>query len=223
MIFAVKISDVISKYGISYFNNKITKQKFEKVLRMRNRKRANGMILGELMVRKLIKEFLNIDNSKIEITSNSYGRPYLKNSTAIKFNISYSNDWVVCIMDNEDVGIDIEYIYPIELNYFKNVLSDFERNYLEEEKQGGVDKLFRIWTLKECYLKALGIGLTVPLNKLSFKVNDNGWVLDSTLLEYDTNFNFKQISFDSNYVISLCTRKEYFNTKVRLIDHMQII
>ncbi|MDV2685200.1 4'-phosphopantetheinyl transferase superfamily protein [Alkalihalophilus lindianensis] len=222
MIFAMKVTDIISRYGIKYFEKKISKKKFDRVIRMGNINRANGMLMGELMIRKLISDTFNIKTSEIEINTDDFGKPYLKNILDLKFNISYSTGWVVCVIDNEEIGIDIEYIYPLEPHYLSNMLSDIERRYIEE-KPNSIDRLFKIWTLKECYLKALGIGLSVPLHELTFNKVDKKWNLESNLFDYDTNFKFKQISFDENYVVSLCTKKEHFNTHVKLMEHSNII
>jgi 4'-phosphopantetheinyl transferase len=79
---------------------------------------------------------------------------------------------VVCLIaQGAEVGVDAEPIDRAEkvAELAPEVLSPLELAQLEALR--GPEKLDRalsLWTLKEAYLKARGVGLSLPLNKFSF-------------------------------------------------------
>ena len=53
---------------------------------------------------------LNIKNSNIKISVNKYENLYLEWNNNLNFSISHADDFVVCIIDDTHVGIDVEMI-----------------------------------------------------------------------------------------------------------------
>ena len=82
---------------------------------------------------------------------NQFGKPISKD---IHFNISHSKGFVVFVMDNYPIGIDIELIrdYKKELKEF--VTSKEEKEYIKTNIN-----FFEIWTNKESLLKCVGTGI----------------------------------------------------------------
>lgn len=99
-----------------------------------------------------------------------YGHKGKPLAEGIFFNLSHSEELVICAVADGAVGCDIEktgaprekvaerYFAPTELEYIRS-FPDGER----------AKAFFRLWTMKESYLKMSGEGLSVPLN--SFCVN----------------------------------------------------
>lgn len=72
------------------------------------------VLIGEILSRRMIAEELGISVGCIEFEKNKYGKLYLKYFPKLDFNISHSGDFVVCAMDNNPIGIDVEKIKYIE-------------------------------------------------------------------------------------------------------------
>jgi 4'-phosphopantetheinyl transferase len=107
------------------------------------------------------------------IATTPKGKPYLRAPyDQIAFSISHTSGLVaVCISDAKACGIDLESldrVLPVE-GLSARYLSQAEQAWLHAHQQADQQRAFlNVWTLKEAYLKALGLGISVPLNSLTF-------------------------------------------------------
>ncbi len=177
----------------------------EKMIKLQSYKDSNSMLsslLGELLAKVAINKNFNIDINKINFGKIKNGKPVILNFDNIYFNISHSENQVICGISNSVIGIDIEH-----LDRKINIKALSKRFFSVEEEiyiKNSFDFL-KIWTLKEAYLKAVGIGIsgglknfTVPLNKNNkMSSNNKDWYFDS--IKYD------------NYIISVCQNKKIEN------------
>ncbi|WGV98983.1 4'-phosphopantetheinyl transferase superfamily protein [Vibrio sp. YMD68] len=97
-------------------------------------------------------------------------------NTGLSFNISHSKDHLliaVCQMKNASIflGVDIEHsrsgmdIGAVMNRYFTaEEIKDL--NDLDSDRKN--ERFFDLWALKESYIKATGLGLSIPLNRFSF-------------------------------------------------------
>ena len=145
------------------------------------------------LLKILLKNYYNINYKDIEIITNQYGKPYIKDMK-IYYNISYSYDYVICIISNKEIGIDIEKIRKTNINTKKIFATKIEQNYI-----GNYEKLFKIFTLKEAYFKMLGTDLK-KMKNIEFNI------LNKNIICSDNNIITKQIKFH-NYIISICEKK----------------
>jgi 4'-phosphopantetheinyl transferase len=91
------------------------------------------------------------------------------------------------------------------------VFSADELAALEAAAEGERDMLFfRIWTLKEAFVKAIGTGIGYPMNTISFAFsgdeissNADGW-------------RFAQFIINETAVVSLCTKAEIWQQLKRI-------
>jgi len=105
----------------------------------------------------------------------SHGRPEIDwpmAARAVRFNISHSDGLIGCVVTrNADCGIDVERLNR-RLNFellARNVLTRSERDVVESMPTGQrVEQFIRLWTLKEAYAKARGLGLSLNFNSVSF-------------------------------------------------------
>lgn len=117
-----------------------------------------------ILLKKACVDF-NIENFDNDIIYNEKGKPFFKNSQ-IKFNISHSDNLVALAISEKDVGIDVEFIKPVNQKLFDKVFSLKEKqDFLLSEKEN----FFKLWTLKESYIKLLGKGLSMGLK--SFQID----------------------------------------------------
>lgn len=144
-------------------------------------------LVGRYLLKTLLAYYLEKAPEDILITRGKYGKPYLSvEKTAlpfeIKFNLSHSNGMVVCALTpGRDLGVDVEQIdgdiLEIAERYFSlNELRYISTKVLVADKN---EAAYKIWTMKEAFLKLIGLGLAVPLD--SFDVLNMGEIYFHTV------------------------------------------
>lgn len=122
-----------------------------------------------LLGRLLLLKYANMLISDFEwsmVKYLEYGKPYLS-SREFAFSISHSGHFVVCaIQKNGTIGIDIERINDIDFSDFKNIFHKTELIHLNTCLNPTHD-FYRMWTRKEAFTKALGVGISYPLHKIN--------------------------------------------------------
>lgn len=87
------------------------------------------------------------------------GKPHLPDQTP--FNITHAGDYAVLALSSQAVGVDLERIRPIDWRKISaRYFHPEERTYLEQSPDPAAE-FFHIWTLKESYLKAEGLGFSI--------------------------------------------------------------
>ena len=153
----------------------------------------------EAVLKTALAEF-NADYCEAELGYNSYGKPYLKNYSDVYFNISHCCELAVCAVGKSEIGIDAENIREYRPNVVKRAFSEREQEILEKSEDKNRD-FFRIWTLKESFVKAIGIGVSYPLKSCEFLVDKSGF----TAIGCD-GYSFSQIILNNKFICSLCVK-----------------
>lgn len=190
--------------------------KQEKIKRFHRKEDAWRTLLADLMIRTKVCADLSIINREIEFVTNEYGKPSLKNYPEYHFNISHSGNWIVCATGNCPLGIDIEYIQPIDLDVAKRFFSQDEyEDLMRVDSINRLSYFYELWTLKESYIKAVGEGLHLPLNSFYCRVCKDGTI------QTGSNINgwfFKQYSIDKSYKMSVCAGEGIFSKEIKVIS-----
>lgn len=152
------------------------------------------------LLRECLKP-LNIDYSEnVEITKNKYGKPSLSEYSNVRYNVSHADGISACIVSEYECGIDCENVREYRPNVMKRAFSDNEKNMILSAPENQRNLLFfRLWTLKESYIKAIGMGLSFPLNQANFSF-ENG-IINSNI----NGCRFRQyILRDGKFIVSIC-------------------
>ena len=117
-----------------------------------------------LLVRALSDEGLHSD----EIAVTKYGKPYLPRLPDFHFSLSHSGNMALCAVSAREIGCDIEAPRGYDPKIAKRFFHPAEREWLftrPEPEQA--DAFLRLWTCKESFIKALGLGLSQPLDSFA--------------------------------------------------------
>jgi 4'-phosphopantetheinyl transferase len=141
-----------------------------------SKQQANQYLLARAVLRsQLSKRVPGVLPYEWEFVIDDSGKPRLADGFShlnLRFNLSHSESLVVlALSEGVDLGVDVECIHRRVFNmalakrYFaKAELADLMR--LTEQQQ--IKRIAQLWTLKESYLKANGLGVRMPLAKLQF-------------------------------------------------------
>ena len=135
-------------------------------------KGRSQFIVSRGALRAILSRYLHINPSHLRFEYNPYGKPSLiasQNGDTLRFNLSHSRGiTLIAITKNRDIGIDIEGINPkfpcLEIaEKFFTPLESYVLRSLSEHLQPTA--FFTCWTRKEAYIKAVGKGLSIPLDQ----------------------------------------------------------
>ncbi len=126
-------------------------------------------LTATMLTIKALKEFENRTDEPI-IVRGSHGKPYALNY-ASHFNASHSGRYVVVVVSDKPIGVDIEVIREYSAAAAAKFLNDDEKNYivLDDVLENKQERFYKLWTAKEAYLKLIGTGLSGGIETLHFR------------------------------------------------------
>jgi 4'-phosphopantetheinyl transferase len=134
--------------------------------------------LGRYMARTLVGRALDVPPSAWPWREGPHGRPEIDDaSTDLHFNLSHSAGLVICALARgRAVGVDVEHLgrRAFELTLVNRYCSPSEVADVCDQGKDWRDRFLMYWTLKESYLKARGVGISVPLADISFTLTASG-------------------------------------------------
>jgi 4'-phosphopantetheinyl transferase len=158
---------------INYYYQILSIDEKNRVARNPFKKQSDIFIVAHGLLRAILSRYLKIDPQKICFIYEEFGKPGLDlpfKGAGLSFNLSHSKGIVLyAITRDREIGVDIEYIpnslclekiaeiclSPREMKMFCLIpLSDREKIFLD------------YWTCKEAYIKATGLGHSVPLSQV---------------------------------------------------------
>lgn len=161
-------------------------------------------LIGELIVRKFYQEKLGME--KFDFEYNEHDKPSLKSFSEEHFNISHSGDFVVVAFSDEQIGVDVEMIGKDRRGVAERFFTvrEIQQMHACETTKDQIHFFYKLWTLKESYMKAIGKGMTMSLSSFSFIFNNQVAVLDFTDSDPDWIFH-SQLWKDKAY-LSICSK-----------------
>ena len=107
------------------------------------------------------------------VERNSFGRPSVVGRPDVHFSVAHCPRAAVVVVASDRVGIDVEALRPHDRFAATRALDEVERARVDNAADSDRE-FFRLWTLKESYVKALGVGLSYPLRTLRLTIGVDG-------------------------------------------------
>lgn len=152
-----------------------------------------------LLEEKLIEKF-QFKKEDLKYKYGLRGKPYLEKSP-FNFSISHCNEVVICGINRNSIGIDIEDIKNINRYVIKKSLTDLEiKNMnLNDEIE---EYFFRIWSLKEAFIKCIGEGLSYGMRNVEFEICNKDGSISCNIEGF--KFNQEKVKINNKqYIISV--------------------
>ena len=183
----------------------LEEKRIEKTLRYRqelDRKQSFGAGL-------LLRHALKLHGMTLrDVHYGQNGKPAME---GICFNLSHSHEMVVCTVSKNEVGCDIEKITKAPGRIAGRFFCKNEIRYLDQfEGKEKELEFFRLWTMKESYMKMTGEGMQLALNRFEFLLGDSikvyrdGEVCNCHLKEYDI----------PGYKMTVCAKESEFAQQI---------
>jgi 4'-phosphopantetheinyl transferase len=141
---------------------------------------AQTFLAARLLVRRVLSAYAPLPPPAWRFETNRWGRPYIANPEAppgLLFNLSHKPGVVTCLVGcGRDLGVDVEHCTarPYLLDIASRFFSPSEAATLTGlAGEARIWRFYELWTLKEAYIKARGIGLSLGLRNFSFSPSGN--------------------------------------------------
>jgi 4'-phosphopantetheinyl transferase len=169
-------------------------------------------ILTHGCLRAILAQYLHCEPGQINFSTNQYGKPELHEHN-LEFNLSHSGEFaLVAVTLKSKVGVDVERIrqgissHVIAQQYFsKSEVAELEALPIDQRESA----FFTCWTRKEAYVKAQGMGLSLPLESFDVSLTPNEpAILRATRpdLEEAARWTLISLDVDPNYGSSVAVQ-----------------
>jgi 4'-phosphopantetheinyl transferase len=132
--------------------------------------------LSHAMLRLVLSEYGPVKPEEWQFLTGEWGKPEIAGpvmDTPLWFNLSHTDGFVACVAGRvRQLGVDVENMNRMTScgEIAKHSFAAAEYEYLKSLPPGRQrEAFFRIWTLKEAYIKAEGKGLSIPLDSFHFR------------------------------------------------------
>jgi len=160
-------------------------------------------VTGKLMLQNIVNEF-DINIPLNNLLYNQYNRPHF--NAGFDFNISHSANMVMCCgTDKGKIGIDVEFIKPIDLANYINYFTQNEWAHIYK-KPDPVSEFYYFWTRKEAVLKAMGTGFHTALDSID--------VSGENFTEDKIQYYLKTLEIDKRYKCHIATTEIHHQTDI---------
>ena len=175
-------------------------------------------LVTRAMVRTVLSRYAAVAPADWLFSASDHGRPVIVNhhqeALDLSFNLSHTRGLIALgVTRNRALGIDVEnlqarqvsmdvadrYFSPSEVAELASVPSELRQ-----------DRFFEYWTFKESYIKARGLGLSIPLDQFSFHYPHASGVqiaIDPELDDDSTRWSFWQYRPASKYLLAICAER----------------
>ena len=197
--------------------SKIDPEQKDRIMRfhfIEDKKRA---LAGILLSKYAIGKVFGLLPDEIRFEKNKYGKPHVAGRSGVHYNISHSGDYVVCAVSSSPVGIDVQEISGQNLDVADRFFSQEERDALAMCEGDAKRKLFyEIWSLKEAYIKCIGMGLSKPLDEFGV-VKESGKYRLIDKGEWIDEYHFCKYDIDERYSLCVCSQDASIPTETEYV------
>ncbi|MCI9077977.1 MAG: 4'-phosphopantetheinyl transferase superfamily protein [Lachnospiraceae bacterium] len=154
--------------------------------------------------------YYGLEEAGVQLSYNENGKPFLPDFPEIHFNLSHSEKMVFAIFTDTEAGCDIEKIKPANLGVARRFFCASEYGYIagQKNKTEKQEAFYRLWTLKESFVKSTGTGLLIPLNSFEIKFGPD------ICMDYIMEDNFANNNLDIKIFQNIDNAKYYFQSYI---------
>ena len=174
-------------------------------------------LLTRALCRLTLSRYVDVPPKAWRFGANEFGRPQIVAPLAfesLRFNLSNVPSLAACLVARDiEAGVDVE-----ETDRSEEVLDLVDRYFSESEllalralpQSRQRRRFFELWTLKESYIKARGMGLSIPLEQFSFELEQAAPIrigFSSVLLDVASDWQFQLIEPSNHHLMAVSLRR----------------
>lgn len=156
------------------FRRQFHRMPLERQQKITRHKQENDRLrsLGAGIVLHVILRQYGLESALVKFEYGANGKACVAGRPDIHFNLTHSGNYAAGVCGVSPVGIDVETIGKMNERTAKRFFHDREYQYLEsaEDPQEKCQRFFRLWVLKESFMKVTGLGMKLPLNAFEIRI-----------------------------------------------------
>ncbi len=175
-------------------------------------------LISHALVRWALSQYDQVSPAEWRFVENDYGRPEVapdQNRLSLRFNLTHTTGLVACaVTEGFDIGVDAEAVGRATLDIMALARATFaprevvQIEALSAESQRSA--FLSLWTLKESYIKARGMGLSLPLKDFSFELRPDGPPVisfEGSIRDDPAAWQFRQIRPTAEHTLAVAVKK----------------
>jgi 4'-phosphopantetheinyl transferase len=147
-------------------------------LRFRFDRHGREFLATRALERQALSAIGELPLTQWRFVRNERGKPRIEPDCGMRYNLANSLGLVVCMVSTAgEVGVDVEPLARADKmqEVAERVFSPTEQAQLSRlNRVEELDRMVSLWTLKEAYIKARGLGMALPLQQISFVFGECG-------------------------------------------------
>ena len=218
-LWLARLDEVTDPPQLAEYWSLLSEEEVAKHARFHFARHRHRYLVTRAMVRTVLSRYAQVAPRDWRFAANEYGKPSIAaehtEARDVEFNLSHADGLIVlAVTRDRAIGVDVENVFAREADiriadrYFaaEEVL---ELRSLPHEKQR--QRFFEYWTLKESYIKARGLGLSIPLERFAFHLQGPGQIrltITPDLQDCAECWWFSQLPVDGDYLTALCAEMD---------------
>jgi len=215
---AARVPDAVAKIGRKPLLSALEGSKRARVLRMQVPEDQDRSAVADILSRMAIARRLGEGSPPVQVVADQCGQPLLPDAPWLHLSVAHAGNWATCAAGLEPVGVDVECVRSIGKETEAHLLSATEAEQASAFE--GDDRRWLVcglWTVKESFVKALGIGWEVAPESLTVRMVGDGEVRlvgPAGAEEY----HFRLYPLDGDHLAALCSRTGKFPEAVERVE-----
>ena len=170
-------------------------------------------LVARALVRNTLSKYADVEPREWTFRAGSHGRPEIAGPGGVpplRFSLSHTAGLVaLAVALQVDVGIDVEGVNSRASG------RDLARRYFASSEAEGLEALpperqgrafLEYWTLKEAYIKATGLGLSMPLKSFAFQLADPPAITFESGTNDPGEWHFFRLDLGAHHMSALAVR-----------------
>ena len=227
-IWLVFIEQVTSKSLLEKYTSLLVDEERTQYKAFKKPEDRLNYLISRAVIKTTLSSYLGILPLEVIIYRDSNGKPQIQSKGPqeinLSFNLTHTEGLIaLAVSKSRHVGIDaecvtrsIEFMDIAKDNFSQNEYRSLELLPVQNQQY----RFYKLWTLKESYLKARGEGLSIPLAYTSFGFSKDGCIqcnFDGKLNDNPSAWQFRLFSPTDKHIVaaSVLSYEDYLSVHIR--------
>lgn len=184
----IYLDEHIFDFDLEAALQRLSDQRRQQALKFKHELGQRTCVLSYLLLCQGLRNEYGIEEKPV-FDYGEHGKPFIVAHPEIHFNLSHCREGVICVLDQQPVGVDIESVRPLHEGVMRYAMNEQEVAQIQAADYPALE-FTRLWTMKEAVVKLSGEGISDNMKD----------ILQDASLDMET-----VVDKDQRYVYSICT------------------